>query len=50
MTNETTHVFIMARGQGTRLHPLTDGTYKPSVCFAGQYRIIDFVLGILFYF
>lgn len=47
MSNETTHVFVMARGQGTRLYPLTDDTYKPSVCFAGQYRIIDFVLSNL---
>ena len=47
MTNETTHVFIMARGQGTRLHPLTSDTCKPSVSFGGQYRIIDFVLSNL---
>ena len=47
MTNETTHVFIMARGKGTRLHPLTDDTCKPTVSFGGQYRIIDFVLSNL---
>ena len=47
MINETTHVFIMARGQGTRLHPLTKSTCKPHLSFGGQYRIIDFVLSNL---
>ena len=47
MINETTHVFIMARGQGTRLHPLTENTCKPNLSFGGQYRIIDFVLSNL---
>ena len=47
MKSETTHVFIMARGKGTRLHPLTNDTCKPSVFFGGQYRIIDFVLSNL---
>ena len=47
MTNETTHVFIMARGKGTRLHPLPNDTCKPSLSFGGCYRIIDFVLSNL---
>lgn len=35
---------IMAGGQGSRLHPLTQDRAKPAVPFAGKYRIIDFVL------
>lgn len=32
---------ILAGGQGTRLHPLTQTRCKPSVCFGGRYRLID---------
>lgn len=32
---------ILAGGQGTRLHPLTQHRSKPSVCFGGRYRLID---------
>ncbi len=32
---------ILAGGQGTRLHPLTIHRCKPSVSFAGRYRLID---------
>jgi glucose-1-phosphate adenylyltransferase len=39
-----TLVMIMAGGQGSRLQPLTSDRAKPAVHFAGQYRIIDFVL------
>lgn len=46
MSIETTHVFVMARGLGTRLLPLTQDTCKPCVAF-GEYRIIDFVLSNL---
>jgi glucose-1-phosphate adenylyltransferase len=35
---------IMAGGEGTRLHPLTEKRAKPSVPFGGKFRIIDFVL------
>ena len=34
----------MAGGQGERLYPLTKDRTKPSVPFAGNYRIIDFTL------
>lgn len=47
MIKETTHVFIMARGQGTRLQPLTDGVCKSSVPFGGKHKIIDFILSNL---
>ena len=47
MIKETIHVFIMARGQGTRLKPLTDGVCKSSVYFGGRHKIIDFVLSNL---
>ncbi|HRC57026.1 MAG TPA: glucose-1-phosphate adenylyltransferase [Kofleriaceae bacterium] len=39
-----TLVMIMAGGRGSRLGPLTIHRSKPSVPFAGRYRIIDFVL------
>lgn len=35
---------VMAGGRGSRLGPLTIHRSKPSVPFAGRYRIIDFVL------
>ncbi len=36
--------FIMARGKGERLWPLTKDRTKPPVPFGGIYRIIDFTL------
>lgn len=39
-----TLVFILSGGQGERLYPLTKDRSKPSVPFAGTYRIIDFSL------
>ena len=39
--------FVMAGGEGTRLHPLTAERSKPSVPFGGRYRIADFVLSNL---
>lgn len=39
-----TITFILAGGQGQRLHPLTAHRSKPSVPFGGKYRIIDFAL------
>ena len=35
---------VLAGGEGTRLLPLTKSRSKPSVPFAGSYRLIDFVL------
>ncbi len=35
---------VLAGGQGERLYPLTKDRSKPSVPFAGNYRIIDFSL------
>lgn len=35
---------ILAGGSGTRLRPLTERRAKPSLHFAGTYRVVDFVL------
>ena len=39
-----TLTLILAGGQGERLYPLTKDRSKPSVPFAGSFRIIDFTL------
>src|SRR5579862_5918098 len=39
-----TQAFILAGGQGERLHPLTLLRPKPAVSFGGMFRIIDFTL------
>lgn len=39
--------FVMAGGEGSRLHPLTANRCKPSVPFNGKHRIVDFVLSNL---
>ncbi len=39
--------FVMAGGEGARLHPLTAHRSKPSVPFGGRYRVVDFVLSNL---
>jgi glucose-1-phosphate adenylyltransferase len=39
--------FVMAGGEGKRLHPLTAERCKPAVPFGGRYRIVDFVLSNL---
>lgn len=49
MGNPTTNLggtltFILAGGEGSRLHPLTDERPKPVVPFGGIFRIIDFTL------
>ena len=36
--------FILAGGQGERLHPLTLSRPKPAVSFGGAFRMIDFTL------
>lgn len=35
---------LLAGGEGTRLHPLTQYRAKPAVTFGGIYRLIDFTL------
>ena len=44
-----TQTFILAGGQGRRLHPLTDSRPKPAVSFGGMFRIIDFTLSNCYY-
>lgn len=39
--------FVMAGGEGSRLHPLTAQRCKPAVPFGSRYRIVDFVLSNL---
>lgn len=41
---EDTICILLAGGKGSRLSPLTSDRAKPSVPFAGKYRIIDFTL------
>ena len=41
---DTTDVFILVGGQGSRLSVLSEHRAKPAVPFAGKYRIIDFTL------
>ena len=44
MNTANLSTFILAGGQGERLHPLTVSRPKPSVSFGGMFRIIDFTL------
>jgi glucose-1-phosphate adenylyltransferase len=39
--------FVLAGGEGTRLHPLTADRCKPAVPFNGKHRLVDFVLSNL---
>jgi len=39
--------FVMAGGEGSRLHPLTTDRCKPAVPFNGKHRVVDFVLSNL---
>lgn len=39
--------FVMAGGEGKRLHPLTAERCKPAVPFGARYRLVDFVLSNL---
>ncbi|MBA2676128.1 glucose-1-phosphate adenylyltransferase [Ramlibacter sp.] len=45
--NKNVLAFIMAGGEGSRLHPLTADRCKPAVPFNGKHRIVDFVLSNL---
>lgn len=39
--------FVMAGGEGSRLHPLTAERCKPAMPFNGKHRVVDFVLSNL---
>jgi glucose-1-phosphate adenylyltransferase len=45
--SERIMAFVMAGGEGSRLHPLTRDRCKPAVPFGSRYRIVDFVLSNL---
>jgi glucose-1-phosphate adenylyltransferase len=45
--NDSVLAFVMAGGEGTRLHALTEHRCKPAVPFNGKHRIVDFVLSNL---
>jgi glucose-1-phosphate adenylyltransferase len=45
--SESVLAFVMAGGEGTRLHALTAHRCKPAVPFNGKHRIVDFVLSNL---
>jgi len=45
--NRNVLAFVMAGGEGSRLHPLTAHRCKPAVPFDGKHRIVDFVLSNL---
>lgn len=47
LSNTKILAFVMAGGEGSRLHPLTSEYSKPSLPFGGRYRIVDFVLSNL---
>jgi len=47
IAGKTVLAFVMAGGEGTRLHSLTADRCKPSVPFNGKHRIVDFVLSNL---
>ncbi|MGA7986358.1 MAG: sugar phosphate nucleotidyltransferase, partial [Burkholderiales bacterium] len=47
MASNSILAFVLAGGEGTRLHPLTRERAKPALGFAGGYRLIDFVLSNL---
>lgn len=45
--NRKVLAFVMAGGEGSRLHPLTSDRCKPAVPFNGKHRVVDFVLSNL---
>jgi glucose-1-phosphate adenylyltransferase len=46
-SNHKVLAFVMAGGEGSRLHPLTASRCKPAVPFNGKHRVVDFVLSNL---
>ncbi len=44
MARQKTLALILAGGKGSRLEVLTEERAKPTVPFAGTYRLIDFAL------
>ena len=48
MESPSVLAFVMAGGEGTRLHPLTAALPKPGLPFGGGGRLIDFVLSNLY--
>ncbi len=44
MAHPRIHIFVMARGQGLRLRPLTTLRSKPATPFGNGHRLIDFAL------
>jgi glucose-1-phosphate adenylyltransferase len=46
-SNKNVLAFVMAGGEGSRLHPLTADRCKPAVPFNGKHRVVDFVLSNL---
>lgn len=47
IAGKTVLAFVMAGGEGSRLHPLTAQRSKLSVPFNGRHRVVDFVLSNL---
>src|SRR5512132_2316365 len=47
MANPDVFTMVLAGGEGKRLAPLTADRAKPAVAFAGDYRLVDFVLSNL---
>ena len=47
MTIPKVLAMVLAGGEGTRLNPLTAERSKPAVPFGGRYRLVDFVLAII---
>ena len=45
--NRNVLAFVMAGGEGSRLHSLTANRCKPAVPFNGKHRIVDLVLSNL---
>ncbi len=48
MKSPSVLAFVMAGGEGTRLHPFTAALPKPGLPFGGGHRLIDFVLSNLY--
>jgi glucose-1-phosphate adenylyltransferase len=48
MKSPSVLAFVMAGGEGTRLHPFTEALPKASLTFGSGHRLIDFVLSNLY--